>query len=79
MSQDLPSMISTKILIPQSDAANMYKAHILLTEGRELSKEQAVNELLAIGAHSALPRDVFNTLNLEVPEKVRAAKRAVAA
>lgn len=64
---ETPQTISTRILIPQSDAANRYKAHVLLTEGREITKEQAVNELIAIGAKNVLPRDVFKTLDLTLP------------
>lgn len=71
MADESPTMISTKLFAAQSDAANKYKAHVLLTEDREISKEEAVNELLAIGAQSALPRDVFSTLNVELPNKPR--------
>lgn len=72
MIEDTPTTISTKIFIPQSDAANRYKAYVLIQEGREISKEQAVNELLAIGAHSVLPREVFKSLGLTVPKGAKA-------
>jgi len=60
--------ISTKLQIPQSDAANRYKAYVLITEGREISKEQAVNELVAIGAKHALPNDLFKQLGLQLAQ-----------
>jgi|GEM_PF-5922293 hypothetical protein len=71
MAEETQTTISTKLFVPQSDAANKYKAHVLLTENREISKEEAVNELLAIGAQVVLPRDIFDTLNIELPNKQR--------
>lgn len=68
MPEEAMQTISTKLQIPQSAAANRYKAYILITEGREITKEEAVNELVAIGAKSALPRDVFKALDLPAPK-----------
>lgn len=61
------STISTKLLFPQSDVANRYKAHILLTQGREITKEEAVNELIALGAEQVLPHELLRSLKLEIP------------
>lgn len=61
--------ISTKLHPITSDAANRYKAHVLLTENREITKEEAVNELIALGAKSALPREVVKSLGLDKPIK----------
>lgn len=67
MAKDDTPTISTKLQIPQSDAANRYKAYVLITQGREISKEEAVNELIAIGAKNTLPRDLFKSLDIEIP------------
>lgn len=50
--------ITTRLFPTQGEVAAKYKAHVLLTEDRAISKEQAVNELILIGAKAALPKDL---------------------
>lgn len=50
--------ISTRLYPGPNDFTNKYKAHVLLTEDRDISKEQAVNELILIGARYALPKEL---------------------
>ncbi len=64
---DEPTKISTKIYIPVSKAADTYAAHVLLSEGRDISKEQSVNELILTGAIKALPAENVKALELEKP------------
>lgn len=52
---DEPQTISTKLYLKQNDLANKYKAHILLSQNRTISKEQAVNELIELGAEMVFP------------------------
>jgi hypothetical protein len=57
--------ISTKLHQTASKAASKYKAHVLLTENREITKEEAVNELIELGARGVLPPEVVKSLNLD--------------
>ncbi len=61
--------ISTKLYPIPNDVANKYKAHVLLTENREISKEEAVNELLLFAGQNVLPRDVVKSLGIDKPIK----------
>lgn len=65
----LKTLISTKIHSAQSEAAKKYAAHVLITQDRSIDKQDAVNELIALGASVALPDDVLDTLDLEIPTK----------
>lgn len=61
--QDTPKDgISTKLYTPQSDAAEKYQAQVLLKENRKITKEEAVNELVRLGAKTSLPERIFNML-----------------
>lgn len=50
--------ISTRLYPGPNEFTNKYKAHVLLTEDRAISKEEAVNELILIGARAALPKEL---------------------
>lgn len=54
--------VSTKLYQSQSDAAERYQAHVLMSENRKLTKEEAVNELVRLGAKFTLPEGIFKQL-----------------
>lgn len=64
MPQDAGS-VSTKLYSKQSDVAEKYQAHVLLNEDRKLTKEEAVNELILLGAQASLPRDIVKEMSVE--------------
>ncbi len=61
--------ISTRLYPIPNDVANKYKAHVLLTENREISKEEAVNELIILAGQNALPKEVVKALGLDKPQR----------
>ena len=52
-----------------NDAAKRYQSYVLLKHGREITKDTAIEELIALGAKNALPTEVFKMLELETPHK----------
>ncbi len=56
---------TTRIYATPNEVAYKYAAYIQLTQDREVNKEQAFNELILMGAQSALPREVAKGLELD--------------
>ncbi len=60
---------TTRIRSLPHEVMNKYRAHIQLTENRDLSKEEAINEMIVLAGQSTLPKEIVKALGIDKPIK----------
>lgn len=76
MDESQITQIGIRINKNYNNAVKRYQSFVMLNQGRRITKDVAIEELLANGLHTTLPRDIFNDLDIEFPKQTRRTKLA---
>lgn len=66
--EEQQTQIGIRINKSYNEAVKRYQSYVMATEGRQITKETAIEELIALGTKNALPRDMFKSLEIAAPK-----------